>query len=53
MRAEFSGAIALFCIAAIIAAAYFVIRGIIRYMRQREADRQEMIALMRKQNRRS
>lgn len=36
--------------AAIIAAIFFAVRGIIRYMRKREAQRQEMLELMRKQN---
>lgn len=52
MRAEMSGMIALFFIAIVLAAIFFVVRGILRYAKRREADRQEMLDLMREQNRR-
>ncbi|WCE39117.1 hypothetical protein PGC08_14075 [Brevibacterium sp. BDJS002] len=52
MRAEMSGMIALFFIAIVLASIFFVVRGIIRYAKRREADRQEMLDLMREQNRR-
>ena len=49
MRADMSGAIALFFIAVVIAAVFLVVRGIIQYAKRREADRQEMLELMRRQ----
>lgn len=52
MRAEMSGMIALFFIAALLAAVFFAVRGVIRYAKRREADRREMLDLMREQNRR-
>lgn len=47
------GALVLCAIAIGLASAYSAVRGIINYMRRREADRQEMLDLMREQNRRS
>ncbi len=44
-----AAAFVLFFIAVIAVTAFFTIRGIIRYMKKREADRKEMIDLMRAQ----
>lgn len=52
MRADMSGMIALFFIALLLVAIFFVVRGVIRYAKRREADRKELLDLMREQNRR-
>lgn len=52
MRAEMSGMIALFFIAVVLATVFFAVRGVIRYAKRREADRKELLELMREQNRR-
>lgn len=44
------GAIALFFIAAILVTAFYAVRGIIRYVKKREAQRQEMLELLRTQS---
>lgn len=44
-----AAAFVLFFIAAIAVAVFFTVRGIIRYAKKREADRKEMIDLMRAQ----
>lgn len=52
MRADMSGMIAMFFIALVLVAIFFVVRGVIRYAKRREADRKELLDLMREQNRR-
>lgn len=43
------GAVALLLIAVVLAAIYFAVRGIVRYVRRREAERKELLDLLRKQ----
>ena len=45
-----AAAFVLLFIAVIAVTAFFTIRGIVRYMKKREADRKEMIDLMRAQS---
>ena len=53
MRAtEISGVFVLLFIAIVLVAIFFAVRGAIRYAKRREADRQELLELMREQNRR-
>lgn len=49
MRPDMGSTLVLFVFAVIVVAAIFAVRGIVRYMKRREAERKELLDLMRKQ----